>query len=304
MQTKRALLAIIGGGNMAKAIMLGALDGKLLAPNEITVCDPDPEKRAHLAKWGVLTFAHHQDAIDCLAAADPTHGGRGTGASSGGGGWGTRGGQILLATKPQSLPEVCEQLAPIVLKRAALVGHAPVIMSILAGTPLSKIAGLLPELDVPLVRVMPNTPARLRKGMTAISAGSGVVSEDAQFAYDLFTTLGEVVKINEDLMDAFTALVGSGPAYVFYLAEAMIRAAQEVGFDRITADRLVRQTILGTGALLSESHEPPESLRAAVTSKGGTTEAAIRVLDNRDTMDAIAAAIVAGRDRGRELARG
>src|SRR5205807_2233641 len=93
--------------------------------------------------------------------------------------------------------------------------------------------------EIPIVRAMPNTPARLRKGMTALAASPGVAPEDAQFAYDLFATLGEVVKIDESLMDAFTSLAGSGPAYVFYLAEAMIKAAQEVGFDRITADRVV-----------------------------------------------------------------
>lgn len=302
--SKRALLAIIGGGNMARAIILGALEAKLLAAFEVAVCEPDAGKRATLAKWGVQVFARHDEALGVLANADPTGGGRGTGP------WGERGGQVLLAVKPQVLEEVAGQIRGS-LRRTGYdggEGAARVLISILAGTPTAKIRGLLGE-DVPVVRVMPNTPASLRKGMSALAAAEGVAAEDAQFAYDLFATLGEVVKIPESLMDAFTALAGSGPAYVFYLAEAMIAAAQDVGFDRVTADRVVRQTVLGAAMLLQNASggprgvEPPEALRAAVTSKGGTTEAAVRVLEERGVMDAVRAAIAAGRDRGVELGR-
>ena len=302
------MLAIIGGGNMARAIILGAIDARLLSPTEIVVCEPDATKRRQFASWGVQTTADHGEACRLLAPAriaDPELTGH-------------RAGHVLLAVKPQSLEEAASQLAPHVCK----TGRP--ILSILAGTPIAKIRAALGDDALPVVRIMPNTPARLRKSMTAIATadessrrGAEDHSDSAapmQFAYDLFASLGEVVKIDESLMDAFTALAGSGPAYVFYLAEAMIAAAQEVGFDRITADRVVRQTIAGAAALLGESGgvassgvgrglETPESLRIAVTSKGGTTEAAVRELDAAGVNEAMVRAIVAGRDRAREMAQ-
>lgn len=329
--TTRALLAIVGGGTMARAIILGAMDAKLLSPREIVVVEPDASKRAQLGSWGVHVTADAGDAVrallppphakpreartrisdaeplppdaaDLLAALNPRAADEPSDS-----GLAAHGGQILLAIKPQSLPEAAAALRPAIDERSRDFGP-PVVMSILAGTPTSTLRAALaaPDTDpagLPVVRIMPNTPARLRKSMTAISAAEGVTASHAQFAFDLFSSLGEVVKIREELMDAFTALAGSGPAYVFYLAEAMMRAAGEVGFDRITADRVVRQTIAGAAALLTESSEPPEALRQAVTSKGGTTEAACAALDARGVMDAISAAIQAGRDRGRELAR-
>lgn len=287
---KHALLAIIGGGNMGKAIALGALDAKLLAPGEIVICEPDAAKRATMGGWGVQVVAKAAEALERLL---PVPGRLDQVESSSA--LASCGGQVLLAVKPQSLESVVAEV------RAPLVAMPRVVISILAGTPTAKISGALGS-GCPVVRVMPNTPARLRKSMTAMCLGSGAKTAHAGLAYDLFASIGEVVKIDESLMDAFTALSGSGPAYVFYLAEAMVRAAQEVGFDRITADRVVRQTIGGAAALLAESHEPPEALRAAVTSKGGTTEAAVGELDRARVMDAVVAAIVAGRDRGRALA--
>jgi pyrroline-5-carboxylate reductase len=329
--TTRALLVIIGGGTMARAIILGAMDAKLLSPREIIVVEPDTAKRKQLGSWGVHVTADAAEAIrslmpppnvqprearthraptgdvptdaaDLIAALNPR-----SYDDSSETGLAAHGGQILLAIKPQTLSEAAAQLRPAIAERSNEFGPS-VVMSILAGTPIAKIHAALTAPNqlslaaLPIVRVMPNTPARLRKSMTAISAADGVSASQAQFAFDLFSSLGEVVKIKEELMDAFTALAGSGPAYVFYLAEAMMKAATHVGFDRITADRVVRQTITGAAALLAESTEPPEALRSAVTSKGGTTEAACTSLDSRAVMDAVIAAVEAGRDRGRELA--
>jgi pyrroline-5-carboxylate reductase len=287
---KHALLAIIGGGNMGKAIILGALDAKLMAPGEIVVCEPDSAKRDAMRGWGVQVVAEHADAMMRLLPVpgklDDIRESYGLAAC---------GGQVLLAVKPQVLATVPEQL------KSHLQAMPRVVISILAGMPTAKIAAAIGGAS-PVIRVMPNTPARLRKSMTAISQGAGANVAHGSLAYDLFASIGEVVKIDESLMDGFTALSGSGPAYIFYLAEAMMRAAQEVGFDRITADRVVRQTIAGAAGLLMDSHEPPETLRAAVTSKGGTTEAAVGELDRSRVMDAVVRAIAAGRDRGRELA--
>ncbi len=290
---KHALLAIIGGGNMGRAIILGALDAKLMAPGEIIVCEPDSAKRDAMRGWGVQVVAEHAEAMTRLLPVpgklEEIRESYGLAAC---------GGQVLLAVKPQMLKEVGEQLRPY------LSAMPRVVISILAGIPTGKIAAAVggTEVGCPVVRVMPNTPARLRKSMTAISYGAGANAAHGSLAYDLFASIGEVVKIDESLMDGFTALSGSGPAYIFYLAEAMMKAAQEVGFDRITADRVVRQTIAGAAGLLMDSHEPPEALRSAVTSKGGTTEAAVGELERSQVMEAVVRAIVAGRDRGRELA--
>jgi pyrroline-5-carboxylate reductase len=294
MHHRHALLAVIGGGNMGKAIVLGAIDAKLLSHGEMVVGEPDLKKREEFARWGVRCVASVGEAIDHLLPVPGTLGALGESTHLA-----ACGGQVLLAVKPQSLPEVATALRP-------LLAQSPrVVISILAGTPTEKVAHFLGA--NPIVRVMPNTPARLRKGMSAMCLGTGEAlagKTHATLAHDLFASLGEVVKIDESLMDAFTSLAGSGPAYVFYLAEAMVRAAQEVGFDRITADRIVRQTVVGASALLAESHEPPDALRAAVTSKGGTTEAAIAELERAGVTDAVVRAIVAGRDRGRSLAGG
>jgi pyrroline-5-carboxylate reductase len=277
---------------MGKAIVLGALDAKLLAHGEIIVCEEDLKKREEFARWNVRAVAKIDEAMEqLLPVPGPLESLRESSHLA------ACGGQVLLAVKPQSLVKLAGELRP-------LLARAPrVVISILAGTPTANIAELVGPL--PVIRVMPNTPARLRKGMSAMCLGTGSAAASAThatLAHDLFASLGEVVKIDESLMDAFTSLAGSGPAYVFYLAEAMVRAAQEVGFDRITSDRVVRQTIAGAAALLADSHEPPEALRAAVTSKGGTTEAAIGELQRAGVIDAVVRAIVAGRDRGRELA--
>lgn len=291
MTSQRGLLGIIGGGNMGKAIALGALDAKLLAPPEIVFCEPDSAKRDALSRWGIGACATVEQLADRLVPPPPGEvARRGIDFAH----MASFGGQVLLAVKPQSLADVAAHLRPL------LETTPRVVISVLAGTPTAKIAGMLGDQN-PVIRVMPNTPARLRKGMSAICLGAAAEKAHATLAYDLFASVGEVVKIDESLMDAFTALSGSGPAYLFYLAEAMINAAAEVGFDRISADRIVRQTITGAAALLAESSEPPESLRAAVTSKGGTTEAACAVLDRERVCEAVVAAVVAGRDRGRQL---
>src|SRR5690606_13250813 len=154
-----------------------------------------------------------------------------------------------------------------------------------------------------VVRAMPNLPARIRQGATAICLGDGAAPGDDDFALALFRGIGPLVlRIDESLMDAFTAVAGSGPAYLFYLAEAMTRAATELGFDAPAAREIVKATLAGSASLLAQSSESPADLRAAVTSKGGTTEAATTVLDNAGVMNAIVRAITAARDRGRELA--
>lgn len=294
MAATQALLAIIGGGNMARAIVLGALDARLMVPGEIVIVEPDAAKRDAFKSWGLRTTPDPTEALATLAPP-PQHVNLQTVSLPDG--LGALGGQVLLAVKPQSLPDIARDLAP-------LLKITPrVVISILAGTSTSRLASALGD-HLPFIRVMPNTPARLRKSMTALATPgplTKILPAQAVLAHDLFASLGEVVRIPEDLMDAYTALAGSGPAYVFSLAESMLEAAVTLGFDRITADRIVRKTLTGAAALLDDSSEPPEALRAAVTSKGGTTEAACQVLDERGIRAAFVAAITAARDRGRQL---
>lgn len=275
-------LAMVGGGNMARAIIRGGLDAGVLDPRRVAVAEPDAPKRDIFRSWGVRAVKRPEELVAWLHEVESQEGL----------------GQILLAVKPQSLPEVGAQFSPL------LGGARRIIISLLAGTPTARVRVALagPGGPVSVVRVMSNTPAQVRRGTTAIAVGDGGQDGDDDLAVEVFSAVGRVVRIDEPMMDAFTAVAGSGPAYVYYLAEAMTRAAMEVGFDRDTAGWIVRWTITGAAALLDATDQPPETLRAAVTSKGGTTAAAAGVLDSAGVMEAFVRAIVAARDRGHELA--
>jgi pyrroline-5-carboxylate reductase len=274
-------LAVIGGGNMAQAILRGAVAAGVLDPSRVAVAEPDESKRGALSTLAT-PIATAAEAISWLARAESTPGE----------------GQILLAVKPQMLTAVAGEVSH------ALAPSRRIVISILAGTPTPRIQSLLGRY-LAMIRVMPNLPASIGQGATAIAAGAGARDGDEQFAQRIFSAVGPVVvTTDESLMDAFTAVAGSGPAYLFYLAEAMARAATDLGFDAPTADRITRQTLLGAATMLAASGQPPADLRAAVTSKGGTTEAAISALDSAGVMATIIRAITAARDRGRELAGG
>jgi pyrroline-5-carboxylate reductase len=272
-------LAIIGGGHMAQAILAGGHAAAALDPAATIVAEPDPAKHPALAAHGIHIVATAAQAAQWLLKNESAPGQ----------------GQILLAIKPQMLAPVAADLSPI------LSGIPRIVITILAGTPSATVRSALgPATRV--VRAMPNLAARIRRGATALCLGDGALPGDDAFAQQLFRAVGHlVVPLDESMMDAFTALAGSGPAYVFYLAEAMVSAAVEVGFDEPTAIHIVRETIAGAGGLLAAATESPAALRAAVTSKGGTTEAAARVLDHARVHEAITQAITAARDRGREL---
>jgi pyrroline-5-carboxylate reductase len=191
-------------------------------------------------------------------------------------------------------------IAAVSAELAGRVGER-VVISILAGMPGHRVREALGG-RCRVVRAMPNLPAKIGHGATAVCMAAGARDGDDEFARRLFEGVGRlVVTIDESMMDAFTAVAGSGPAYLFLLAEAMVHAAAEIGFDEATANDIVRQTIAGAAALLSESVEAAGELRKAVTSKGGTTEAALRVLNDAGFTRALQRAVTAARDRGREL---
>lgn len=258
---------------MASAIIHGAIDAGVLDPERVAIVDPNAEKRSGFQN----AFAGADDGIAWLRAADGA-------------------GVIVLAVKPQMLDAASEPL------RIGLGDDDPLVISILAGTRAAAVQGALTS-SVRVIRVMPNTPAAIGMGMSAIAKGPGVSENDLSLTRVLFGAIGETVQIDESLMDAFTGLAGSGPAYVFYLAEGMLNAARSMGFDEAQAIKIVRQTIAGSGMLLAGSNELPSELRARVTSKGGTTAAGTGTLDQACVMDAIQRAVVAARDRGEELGR-
>jgi pyrroline-5-carboxylate reductase len=254
-------LAVIGGGNMARAIIDGAVHGNILDGNQIAIADPDEQSRMYFDSLGCATFA---DASD-LPEADC----------------------FLLAVKPQ----IFENVAPFI--------RGNVVYSIMAGVTIDSITKATGHDKI--VRIMPNLPCSVGQGAAGIALSAHAVSEDAALARQLFSQIGVAVEVSEDLMDAVTAVSGSGPAYVFMLAEAMIDGGVRAGLDRSTATTLVKQTITGAAALMNQDKRLPEELREAVTSKGGTTSAALDAMNDRDVPESIASAVVAARDRGREL---
>lgn len=211
---------------------------------------------------------------------------------------------VMLAVKPQVFGEVAHAWAPVLGEGGGGgVGKGGrLVVSIMAGITTAALRHGLGD-RARIVRVMPNTPIGLGLGMSAVCAGPGAAEEDVARVEQLFGASGKTMRIDEGLMDAFTALAGSGPAYVFHLAEAMVEAAEQLGFDRERALTIVRQTVAGAGAMLDASPETPRALRAAVTSKGGTTAAAINLLEDAGVQDTVVRAIHAARHRGAELGR-
>lgn len=203
---------------------------------------------------------------------------------------------VVLAVKPQTMDEVAPDYRPLADKGA-------LILSIAAGRTVASLSKHLGE-GAAIVRAMPNTPAAIGKGMTVAYAGMSVTEAQRRLAERLLAAAGKVAWIDsEDLMDAVTAVSGSGPAYVFLLAECLARAGEEAGLPGDLAMRLARETVAGAGALLGESDATAEELRRVVTSPGGTTAAALDVLMGKDGLAALLTrAVVAAARRSRELA--
>lgn len=250
--------------------MRGGIGAGVIDARAVLVVDPDEARRSEAAALGCRTLPAVRGEMEAE--------------------------QILLAVKPQKWDEAALQIGR--LARPAIV------ISIMAGVGSVRIRESLRE-HARVVRVMPNTPCRLRAGVSAMALGAGAAAGDEQFARRLLESLGRVVEVDESMLNAVTALSGSGPAYVFLLAEAMEQAGEQMGLDRRTARILAYHTILGSGRLLTECDEVvADSLRAAVTSPGGTTAAALEVLFERELPQIVAEAIIAARDRGEELGNG
>jgi pyrroline-5-carboxylate reductase len=262
-----AHLVIAGGGKMGEALLGGLLRSGWCAPTEAAVAEPEASRRAAL----VQLFPGVHVAESPVAAEG-----------------------AIIAVKPAYVADAASALG------AAGVGR---VLSIAAGVPTSTIEAALPS-GTAVVRAMPNTPALVGAGASAIAPGSAATDDDVAWAESILSAVGVVVRVPEAQLDAVTGLSGSGPAYVFLVAEAMIAAGTAVGLPADVATTLALQTIHGAGRMLVESGQSPEDLRAAVSSPNGTTVAGLAVLDERGVRDAFAAAIERATERSRELGRG
>jgi pyrroline-5-carboxylate reductase len=263
-------IAFIGGGNMARSLIAGLIaDG--VAPRSLRVAEPVAVLREALRQdFGVEVFA--DNAVAGAAATT----------------W-------VLAAKPQVLREVCEGLA------AQVQRQRPLLVSIAAGITTVQLDRWLRG-DAAIVRAMPNTPALLGAGISGLFANPQVDAAGRQCAERLLAAAGETVWLtDESKMDAVTAVSGSGPAYLFLLAESMLDAARSEGLPSEVARVLVLQTILGAARMLTEENATPVELRARVTSPGGTTQAAIEVFQAGGFDRMVADAIRAATERGRQL---
>jgi pyrroline-5-carboxylate reductase len=263
-------VAVLGAGKMGEALLSGMLRGGRAA-EDLVFSEKHDERIAHLTStYGVRVVT----ASEAAAHADT----------------------LLVAVKPQEIGALLSELA-------GSVTRDNLVISIAAGIPTSTIEAALPD-GIPVVRVMSNTPVFVDEAMSAISPGAHAGEEHLARTEALLRPVGKVVRVPETQLDAVTALSGSGPAYFFFLVEAMIDAGILLGLPRALAAELIVQTAVGSATMLRDSGEHPVQLREAVTSPGGTTIAAIRKLEDHGVRSAMLAALEAARDRSRELAAG
>jgi pyrroline-5-carboxylate reductase len=260
----RPRLVIVGGGRMGEALLGGLLGTEWAGAEELAVSEKLPSARAALSE------RHPGVAVrPTPVAADGT----------------------VLAVKPDDAEAACRQVGEAGAER---------LLSIVTGVPVERLERWLGG-DAAVVRAVPNTPALVGAGATAIAAGRRAGEADMSWAEDVLGSVGRVVRVPEDLLDAVTGLSGSGPAYVYLLVEALIEAGVLNGLTWDLSRDLVVQTVLGSARLLQETGDRPESLRSAVVSPGGTTAAGLAVLESRAVRGAVLEAVAAATDRAHQL---
>lgn len=264
-------LGFIGAGNMAEAIARGVISAGLYRPTEIIAADISPQRRDLFADQ--LQIRCIQDAPAIVTQAQC----------------------VLLCVKPQ-------QMADLLASIKDLLTDDHLIISIAAGISTKYIEAQLPGRPR-VIRVMPNTPMLVGKGMSGVCPGLHATPDDLQLARKIFQSAGAVVEVKEDLMNAVTALSGSGPAYFFFLVENMIQAGIEMGLSPADAHLLATQTARGAAEILCTTTDSPAELRRKVTSPGGTTHAAISLMLERGKPQIIIDALKAAERRGRELGK-
>jgi pyrroline-5-carboxylate reductase len=257
-------LVIVGGGKMGEALLAGLLGQGWAVVGDLAVAEPVAARRAELEqRYPGLTVA------DAPVAAEGA----------------------VVAVKPGDVDAACAALAAAGVSR---------VLSIAAGAPTARLESALGA-AIPVVRAMPNTPALVGTGAAAIAGGRHATDADLDWAASVLGAVGTVVRVPERLLDAVTGLSGSGPAYVFLVAEALIDAGVLAGLPRDVSRALVQQTLLGSARMLVDTGATPESLRADVTSPGGTTAAGLRALEAAGVRAAFLDAVAAATERSRQL---
>lgn len=270
MAKEKKTIGIIGAGKMGGALIEGILRAKLVSPRDIIVSDTDRKRLQTLKeRFGLETTSRNKKAAEAET--------------------------VIMAVKPQVVGEVIDDIAGI-LKSSTL------LISIAAGISIGFIEKRLGK-EGRIIRAMPNTPAMIGEGVTALAAGKKATEEDMNRAKGIFEAVGKVVVVKEELMDAVTGLSGSGPAYVFTIIEALADGGVQMGLDRATARLLAAQTVLGAAKLVLTSDLHPAELRDMVTSPGGTTIAGLRALEEGKIRAALMAAVEQATRRSHTLGR-
>lgn len=265
---EKPVIAILGAGKIGESLMSGLLHGGH-SPEELLFTERHPERAAELTK----TYGVHSAELDEAAR---------------------RADVLVVAVKPQDIDAMLDALAP-------TIAEDQLVVTVCAGLPTALFERRLGA--VPVVRVMPNTPMMVGEAMSVVAAGKYATAEHVATVETMFSHVGQVVELAESQLDAVTALSGSGPAYFFFLVEAMIDAGILLGLPRHIAEKLIIQSAVGSAKMLAESEQHPVILREAVTSPAGTTINAIRELESHGVRAALLAAIEAARDRAVELGK-
>lgn len=265
-------IGFVGGGNMGEALIRGLMSASLFAAEKIRVYEAIPSRAEYLAgQYGVEACASLEELAESSSI-------------------------LVLAVKPQALPAVLEELGK-------HLRHGPLVISIAAGVPLAAIEKALPA-GTPAIRVMPNAPALVLRGASALSRGGAVASAQMEMGLALFRAVGKAVEVEEKWMDTVTGLSGSGPAYVLLMIEAMIDAGVLMGLPRNLSRELVVQTFSGAASMLDQTGKHPAELKDVITSPGGTTIRGLKALEAGAVRGAILEAVQAATLRSEELGKG
>ncbi len=263
-------ITFIGAGNMAEALISGIISSELVFPQMVTASDIREERSEYLEReYGIKVTSDNLDAV-------------------------SRSEIIILAVKPQNLDSVFSELNK-------ALGKNQTIISIIAGR---KIEGIKKGFgaDVAVIRTMPNLPVQVKSGITAIAPGDGVGYDRTKIAIEIFNTVGETVIVHEDMLDAITAVSGSGPGFICLFIEAMMTAAEELDLSSDIVQKLVLSSFAGTLKLIQEKKISPEEVRKRVTSPAGTTEAGVKSFESSGIREIFKKALAASADRSKELA--
>jgi pyrroline-5-carboxylate reductase len=262
-------IGFIGAGNMATALIKGIINSGIYNPAQINASDSDKKKIKNITEeYGITGVLSNRELV-------------------------SKSDIILLAVKPQVMAVVLEEI-----KEEITDGH--LVISIAAGVTIKNIQGFLGH-DIPVIRVMPNTPALIQKGISAVTSNRNCTDDHKALAEQILNAVGRTIRVDEKMMDAVTALSGSGPGFLFKIMECFVESAEEQGFDKETALLLITQTFLGSIALAHESNLTLSQLREMVTSPGGTTQAGLTFLDKNNIAGIIKGAVDTARKRSVEL---